>query len=796
MADLDFSVNADTTQAVRSLKTLENAIGTVTGAFGAIAAGLSLSSLAQFSDSITSIRNRLIQLTDSQEQAAAQLNGLAAIAIRSRTSLEGVSDLYYRIARSSKDLGVSQAEAAQITETVAKALSMSGVSAGEARGPLLQLGQALQSGRLQGDELRSVMEGLGPVAKILADSLGVPVGQLKNLGAAGQISAEQVVQALLKAKDAVDQGFAKTIPTISSAFQELKTIASIAFNNFEQNTRTAESLAEAIRGLGYALYSITQNIDDFIDRWGNTIAVIGKVVLAFAAFSIVGRIAQGIVAAFGLVIGTLGRAFSVIKNAGEAISEVAAVAGVAGKGFSGWAQAIGYVFQSLSGVAKVIGGLIGATLTLMGLGEVTDWFKQLGDSNSSARKEIEKNRQEYDKFLESFDKTKGKAAGGFVDPKYLQQLDQQVLNYKRGNAELERRLNFEQALIGVNDQQKTIRQSLFDLETTYVQEINRLLDEYRVKSQSKNKDDLAALPEIQKRIQDISKNYEQQIGVVQNLTRANYDLKAAEQLRLNLQDFSAKTIFDSEKKLRDLRDDMAKMTMTELEKKIYDVSRASEELARSEIERENSSRRRLGLQALSAEEEAKFYSAASARNKDLIAQTTASYEASRTWSNGWTQAFNSYVESATNAAEQAKSVFEKATRGMEDMFVNFAKTGKFEFKNFIASIAEELLRSNIRRLIAQSFGGGGGGGGILSNLFAGFFATGGSIPAGRFGVVGERGPELVSGPATVNPLTGGQTVVYNINAVDALSFKQMVARDPGFIHAVALQGARTVPGVR
>jgi lambda family phage tail tape measure protein len=171
---------------------------------------------------------------------------------------------------------------------------------------------------------------------------------------------------------------------------------------------------------------------------------------------------------------------------------------------------------------------------------------------------------------------------------------------------------------------------------------------------------------------------------------------------------------------------------------------------------------------------------------------------------GWQKAYANYIENSRNAFETARNLFEKTTRGMEDLIVNFAKTGKFEFKNFLATIAEELLRSNIRRLMAQTLGGGGDGSSILGTLFGGFksllgFANGGLIPTNDPVVVGERGPEIISGAAGryVTPNNQlGQTVVYNINAVDALSFKQMVARDPGFIHAVALQGARTVPGVR
>ena len=86
----------------------------------------------------------------------------------------------------------------------------------------------------------------------------------------------------------------------------------------------------------------------------------------------------------------------------------------------------------------------------------------------------------------------------------------------------------------------------------------------------------------------------------------------------------------------------------------------------------------------------------------------------------------------------------------------------------------------------------------LSN-FAGFFANGGMIPAGQFGIAGEAGPEVITGPANVTPLSqlgAGQTVNYYINAVDAASFRSLLARDPGFVHAVVQRGAAGVGGRR
>jgi len=104
--------------------------------------------------------------------------------------------------------------------------------------------------------------------------------------------------------------------------------------------------------------------------------------------------------------------------------------------------------------------------------------------------------------------------------------------------------------------------------------------------------------------------------------------------------------------------------------------------------------------------------------------------------------------------------------------------------------------------VKDIFGGGSGGGGgffetagnAIKDIFGGWFANGGTLAPGKFGIVGERGPEFIGGPANITPMAGN--VTYNINAVDAQSFKQMIAADPSFIHGVAMAGARTAPSRR
>jgi lambda family phage tail tape measure protein len=171
------------------------------------------------------------------------------------------------------------------------------------------------------------------------------------------------------------------------------------------------------------------------------------------------------------------------------------------------------------------------------------------------------------------------------------------------------------------------------------------------------------------------------------------------------------------------------------------------------------------------------------------------------FSKGFEKAYKQYVEDSRNYFEQAGRLFRTITQGMEDAIVNFAKTGKFEFKNFLNVILEELLRSQVQRLIAQVFSAGSGGGGSrsLTGRLLGF-ANGGIIPTNGPVIVGERGPEILSGAAgrvvTPNNQLGGTNVTYNINAVDASSFKQLVARDPAFLYAVTQQGAKSIPQTR
>lgn len=153
---------------------------------------------------------------------------------------------------------------------------------------------------------------------------------------------------------------------------------------------------------------------------------------------------------------------------------------------------------------------------------------------------------------------------------------------------------------------------------------------------------------------------------------------------------------------------------------------------------------------------------------------------------------------------------------LENAISEFARTGKLNFGEFAKSVIADLiaitLRTIILRTILSAFGGIFGGGaaaaapamGVPMPAIGGpvrFAAAGGSIRANQQYIVGEKGPELflpnTSGTMIPNnklgALGGGNMVTYNINAVDASSFRDLVARDPEFIYSVTQVGARRMP---
>jgi hypothetical protein len=166
---------------------------------------------------------------------------------------------------------------------------------------------------------------------------------------------------------------------------------------------------------------------------------------------------------------------------------------------------------------------------------------------------------------------------------------------------------------------------------------------------------------------------------------------------------------------------------------------------------------------------------------------------------GWFDGMYDYVVGNSVVPDLVKDVlgsFDFLDNGLVNTMKNIFNNVTSYFTDIFNTVKEKTagirnLASGITSTVSDKVGGAFGG---ISDFFAGFFANGGFIPGGKFGVVGERGPELVSGPAQVTPMAGG--ITYNINAVDVTSFQNLLARDPGYLHALVIKGQKSIPGGR
>ena len=294
-------------------------------AIAAIGIG-SVAGIAQMMDKWTEFNNRLKLVTASSQELKTAQSELLNIATRTGQDLDGVASVYQRFAANAKQLGISQQDMLGITETVNKAIAISGASAESASAALTQFGQALASGVLRGEEFNSVMENAPSLAQAIAKGLDVPVGKLRTLANTGQLTSDVLVKALQRASSSVDADFAKTDKTISQSMTNLKT-------RLVEFVGTSGESSGAVKVLSGSLNLLANNIKPVVTlltAWAG-VKLVSWLVTSAAAM------AQNIAAHIAL---RQAAATSAIANGSNAIAisragTAAQIAGLQVTGFSG-----------------------------------------------------------------------------------------------------------------------------------------------------------------------------------------------------------------------------------------------------------------------------------------------------------------------------------------------------------------------------------------------------------------------------------------------------------------------------
>lgn len=326
--------------------------------------------VVQLSDEYTKYTAQLRLATSSQAEYNRALEDVRNVATSAQQPIAGIGTLYARISNATRDLGIGQKGVSDITTTVALALKAQGATASESASAMLQLSQAFGAGALRGEEFNAVNEAAPRLIRLLAETLGEPVGRMKELATQGELTAEVLAAAFGPAAHADLQREAKEVRTISGAFTVLR-------NNVVEFVGAQAESSGAVRAISGAVEVLAKNIDLV------AAAAIGLTATKLSAFLIESAIAAGqkVAALYAVVAATnaeraaiTGATTATVANTAATITNTAAKSGLvtatvaATAATAGSGAAAGIAARALG----LLGGPIGVITTLLGLG-ATAW---------------------------------------------------------------------------------------------------------------------------------------------------------------------------------------------------------------------------------------------------------------------------------------------------------------------------------------------------------------------------------------------------------------------------------------
>ena len=267
-----------------------------------IIAAFGVRELVRAGDTFVNLQNRMGALTGTAAGTAEAMAHMKRIALESRSDFDAVGDLFAKITFATKEMGLSQQQVADATQTVANTFIISGANAIEAANASRQLAQGLASGTLRGDELNSVMEQNSALAELLAKGLGVSTGQLREMGAAGKITAENILPTLISATAETSEIVGNMNTTIGQSVSMLKTNFITLVGEVEKST---------------GIFAATANTVGFLAQ---NIEILAKMFAVAFSVMVVQR-----VAAVAVTVVNLAKAFQAAATAGTLLQGVTGV---------------------------------------------------------------------------------------------------------------------------------------------------------------------------------------------------------------------------------------------------------------------------------------------------------------------------------------------------------------------------------------------------------------------------------------------------------------------------------------
>lgn len=313
-------------------------------------AGFGIMALTRMADEWAGVEGRVSLVTNGIEEQKRALAGLYDIAQSTGQAYTATAGLFQSVQRNAKELKLTLNDSLALTDTIGRALTIGGGSQASQHAALVQLGQALGSGTLRGEELNSVMEQAPRLAQAIAEAFNVPIGKLKDLGKAGKLTSKELAAGLLRQSRKLHDEFDRMPLTFSRAFTRLS-------NSLGQQIDKLNKSSGAAR----IFYRVTSLIVDNLAVIIKYLAYIGAAA-ALTKLTRAAAAAGGAVGAIRAAITRMGGGYAVGALIGTFLRMLAVV------------TAIYYVFDDIGVWFKGGESLIGDVL-----GPMSDW-KWLADA--------------------------------------------------------------------------------------------------------------------------------------------------------------------------------------------------------------------------------------------------------------------------------------------------------------------------------------------------------------------------------------------------------------------------------
>lgn len=351
------------------------------------------------SDEYANMHARLDMIRDGTQSTEELQKSIYTSAQRTGSAYTTMANGVAKMRMQAGDVFQNNGETIAFLETMNKSFVVGGASIEEQKSAMLQLTQAMASGKLQGDELRSLAETSPALIQAIANKLGVSRGEVKKLGADGKITADIVKTAMLDASEAIDQQFRNMPMTWGRAWQNFlnfvtkalepisikinQIVNSSAFQQFAQIVATVlqyvvQAVIFAMDMIG-AVWSMLALIAQFvIDNWSVIQPIIIAVAIAIGTYIVAMNAASIATNLFSIVTNTAKAAMAGL-NAVMAMNPIMLIV-MAVIILIGLFYALVAWFNNLTGAAVSATGIIIGAIFYLGM---TIWNILLSIANAA-----------------------------------------------------------------------------------------------------------------------------------------------------------------------------------------------------------------------------------------------------------------------------------------------------------------------------------------------------------------------------------------------------------------------------